>query len=458
MAENAAVTLVSSDNQQFQLQRDAAELCTTLTDFLEEFPGAGAEPFRCRTIAAPRLSLVVQLLHHIARLPQITREALDLGRVVSGAVTLSNHYTLQSAIELLHDTKFLDCNTAHQLLALRVAALMNGQSVDQLRTMLHAPDDLTPEEKEHALCEPMVARNAEADAALAPPPADAPSLDRSVSVALDGGAVDEDNIMACLARVDGETMRALKAVSRAWARRVRAALADTSTLAWRFNQTNEVRRVLALLEAGLERRPHELDDTFVVHARPMGRSPFVAARARRPEGSARLLNEVAGNVLWRAEFRMFVPDLWLELARELSTEQEELELEASGANQAAEDERARARAGLPPMVERQESIRCSILSRDGFLSRLIGELTRPLPAAFQPPQHLIAQLVDLLATKRWRRPHEDSGEGDSELEDQTLALLDTLPGTSLDPHAYLRTILTQKRKIRSLEPPRNPWS
>ena len=441
MAENAAVTLVSSDNQQFQLQRDAAELCTTLTDFLEEFPGAGAEPFRCRTIAAPRLSLVVQLLHHIARLPQITREALDLGRVVSGAVTLSNHYTLQSAIELLHDTKFLDCNTAHQLLALRVAALMNGQSVDQLRTMLHAPDDLTPEEKEHALCEPMVARNAEADAALAPPPADAPSLDRSVSVALDGGAVDEDNIMACLARVDGETMRALKAVSRAWARRVRAALADTSTLAWRFNQTNEVRRVLALLEAGLERRPHELDDTFVVHARSMGRSPFVAARARRPEGSARLLNEVAGNVLWRAEFRMFVPDLWLELARELSTEQEELELEASGANQAAEDERARAAVltGLPPMVERDITFRRDIaLRRDGFLNQLVGELTRPLPAAFQPPQHLIAQLVDLLAK-------------DSELEDQTLALLDTLPGASLDPHAYLRTILTQKRKIRSLE-------
>jgi hypothetical protein len=440
MAENAAVTLVSSDNEEFQLQRDAAELCTTLTDFLEEFPGARAKPFRCRTIAAPRLSLLVRLLHHIARLPQITREALDLGRVVSGAVLLSNHYTLQSAIELLHDTKFLDCNTAHQLLALRVAALMNGQSVDQLRTMLHAPDDLTPEEKEHALCEPMVARNAEADAALAPPPADAPSLDRSVSVALDGGAVDEDNIMACLARVDGETMRALKAVSRAWARRVRAALADTSTLAWRFNQTNEVRRVLALLEAGLERRPHELDYTFVVHARSMGRSPFVAARARRPEGSVRLLNEVAGNVLWRAEFRMFVPDLWLELARELSTEQEELELEASGANQAAEDERARAAVltGLLPMPERDITCHPSILSRDGFLNQLIGELTHPLPAAFQPPQHLIAQLVDLLAK-------------DSELEDKTLALLDTLPGASLDPHAYLRTILTQKRKIRSLE-------
>ena len=66
--------------------------------------------------------------------------------------------------------------------------------------------------------------------------------------------MDEDNIMACLARVDGETMRALKAVSRAWARRARAALADTSTLSWRFNQTNEVRRVLALLE-GLERQP-----------------------------------------------------------------------------------------------------------------------------------------------------------------------------------------------------------
>ena len=83
------------------------------------------------------------------------------------------------------------------------------------------------------------------------------------------------------------------------------------------------------------------------------------------------------------------------------------------------------------MVERDITFRRDIaLSRDGFLNQLVGELTRPLPAAFQPPQHLIAQLVDLLAK-------------DSELEDQTLALLDTLPGASLDPHAYLRTILTQ---------------
>ena len=378
------VVLLSTDGQAFQLQRRAAELCVTLRPVLDD---AQAEPFPMHMVASARLSRLVGLLHNIARLPDIAREALHLGRVVAGARMLSTHYNLQTAVELLHDVKLLDCAEAQCLLAVRVAEIMNGKSVDELRSLLQAADDLSAEEKAAALRDSIATREAQDT----PVQVEAPSLARSVSLALDAGAVDEGNIIACLARVDGATLRNLKAVSRAWARRARGALADTSTLAWRFNQTNEVRKLLEVMESGLERRPHEPGDSWCP-AFPPGSSPFRGARRRRPEGCEHLrlaLSVVSGSS--RVEpsvLALFKPDLWLELARELATEQEEeeelkLELERWWEERWPQAERER---GVPPRPIREPDL--PVPQRDGYL-RMIMEVLAREPGAYAPSrQHI----------------------------------------------------------------------
>ena len=124
---------------------------------------------------------------------------------------------------LLFDLKWFDAPLPTTILAEGVAQLLSGKSADELRTLLAANDDLGQQEKEAALREPLFSAppSAAVPDAAAPPP-----LARSVSLAMDDGAEDEGNMMACLKRCDAQTLCQLKAVSTGWQKRARRALWD----------------------------------------------------------------------------------------------------------------------------------------------------------------------------------------------------------------------------------------
>ena len=105
-----------------------------------------------------------------------------------------------------------------------MARLLKEKSADALRTLLEANDDLGDQEKEAALREPLFAPPDAAAPAAVPAAAAPPQLARSVSLAMDEGAEDEGNMMACLERCDTRTLRQLKAVSAGWQQRARRAL------------------------------------------------------------------------------------------------------------------------------------------------------------------------------------------------------------------------------------------
>ena len=120
----------------------------------------------------------------------------------------------------LLDLRWFDAPLPMTILAEGVAQLLSGKSADELRTLLVANDELGQEEKEAALREPLFSPpSAAVPDAAAPPP-----LARSVSLAMDDGADDEGNMMACLERCDAQTLCQLKAVSAGWQQRARRAL------------------------------------------------------------------------------------------------------------------------------------------------------------------------------------------------------------------------------------------
>ena len=122
----------------------------------------------------------------------------------------------------LFDLKWFDSPLPMTILAEGVAQLLRGKSADPLRMLLVVHNDLTDQEKEAALREPLfVLLPAAVPDAAAPP-----SLARSVSQAMDDGADDEGNMMACLNRCDAKTLHQLKAVSAGWQQRARRALFD----------------------------------------------------------------------------------------------------------------------------------------------------------------------------------------------------------------------------------------
>ena len=135
----------------------------------------------------------------------------------------------------LFDLKWFDSPLPMTILAEGVAQLLSRKSADALRTLLVANDELGQEEKEAALREPLFSPpsaavpdaavpDAAAPDAAAPNAAAPPPLARSVSLAMDDGADDEGNMMACLERCDAQTLCQLKAVSAGWQQRARRAL------------------------------------------------------------------------------------------------------------------------------------------------------------------------------------------------------------------------------------------
>ena len=226
--------LLSSDGQLSELSDGAARQSVTLQG--AEDVDAGA-PVLVPLLDSGRLQRIAALLEQTAAafglegMPDEHRDALlknglprgDMGAQLCAATAaaLEGVDGLADFATLLLDLKWFDAPLLTSVLAEGVARLLMGKSVDALRTLLVASDDLGDQEKQAALREPLFAPPAAVPAAAAPPP-----LARSVSLTMDEGAEDEGNMMACLKRCDARTLRQLKAVSAGWQQRARRVLWD----------------------------------------------------------------------------------------------------------------------------------------------------------------------------------------------------------------------------------------
>ena len=224
--------LLSSDGQLIQLSDAAARQSVTLQGAEDVDDGA---PVPVPLLDSGRLQRITALLEQTAAafglegMADEARDALLKNGLPRGDMGAQLRAATAAALEgvdgvadfatLLLDLKWFDAPLLTSVLAEGVARLLSGKSADALRTLLEASDDLGDQEKEAALREPLFAPPAAVPAAAAPPP-----LARSVSLAMDEGAEDEGNMMACLQRCDARTLRQLKAVSAGWQQRARRAL------------------------------------------------------------------------------------------------------------------------------------------------------------------------------------------------------------------------------------------
>ena len=220
--------LRSSDDELFELSDAAARQSLWLKDLPD-----GAVPVPL--LDSGRLQRITELLEQTAAafglesMADQRRDALLKDGLPRGDIGTQLRFATATALEgvadfatRLFDLKWFDAPLPISILAEGVAQLLSGKSADALRTLLVADDDLGDQEKEAALLEPLSwPPSAAVPDAAAPPP-----LAGSVLLAMDGGADDEGNMMACLKRCDPLTLRQLKAVSAGWQQRARHALFD----------------------------------------------------------------------------------------------------------------------------------------------------------------------------------------------------------------------------------------
>ena len=225
--------LLSSDGHIFELSDAAARQSIMLKG--AEDVGDGAVPVPL--LNSGRLQRITALLKQTAAvvegLADERRDALlidglprgDIGPQLRAAAApvLQGVDGVADFATQLFDLKWFDSPLPMTILAEGVAQLLRGKSADALRTLLVVVhNDLTDQEKEAALREPLFAP----PSAAVPDAASPPPLARSVSQAMDDGADDEGNMMACLNRCDAKTLHQLKAVSAGWQQRARRALFD----------------------------------------------------------------------------------------------------------------------------------------------------------------------------------------------------------------------------------------
>ena len=230
--------LSSSDGQLFELSDAAARQSVTLQDLAQDV--ADGAPVKVDVLDSGRLQKIISLLEQMAKafglegMADERRKALEKNGLPRGDMGEELCAATAAALEgvdgvadfatLLFDLKWFYAPLLTSVLAEGVARLLKGKPPDALRTLLRATDDLGDEEKEAALREPLFA-----PAPAAAPDGDAaapPRLARSVSLAMDEGADDEGNMMACVKRCDARTLRQLKAVSAGWQQRARRVLWD----------------------------------------------------------------------------------------------------------------------------------------------------------------------------------------------------------------------------------------
>ena len=229
--------LRSSDGQLCTLSDAAARQSFTLTH-MSEYTGDGAVQ---TLLDSGRLQWITALLQKTAaafdlegmtdeRRDALLEDGLPCGDIGTQLRAAEASFIQMGGLEgvdgvddfatRLLDLRWFDAPLPMTILAEGVAQLLSGKSADELRTLLVANDELGQEEKEAALREPLFSPpSAAVPDAAAPPP-----LARSVSLAMDDGADDEGNMMACLERCDAQTLCQLKAVSAGWQQRARRAL------------------------------------------------------------------------------------------------------------------------------------------------------------------------------------------------------------------------------------------
>ena len=186
----------------------------------------------------------------------------------------------QELFKLRDGSNFLDAAPALEHVQRALASLLDGKKVDELRGLLHATDDLTPEERVAALAEPIfmpvaepifmpVADGPQPAAAMAPP-----CLLQQPSLSGVEGTDDAKGLALCA--VDIGTLTEFKGVNRFWGAVARHELC--SRLCCREGQQ-------APQKAGRCRRPR----CRAPRARraAMGRGGSVAAAAQ-PEPASRL--------------------------------------------------------------------------------------------------------------------------------------------------------------------------
>ena len=149
MAENAQITLKSSEDKQFKISEKAAKRAKVFNDLLEDYGKNENIPLE---INSETLESVIKYLEHYENQePKIIEKPLkssDLTKVLdTWDYEFISKFSLEKSIDLVNAANYINLDSLLQLSLCRIASEMVDQPIEEVQKKFGIESDMTEEEK-----------------------------------------------------------------------------------------------------------------------------------------------------------------------------------------------------------------------------------------------------------------------------------------------------------------------
>ena len=149
MAENAQITLKSSEDKQFKISEKAAKRAKVFNDLLEDYGKNENIPLE---INSETLESVIKYLEHYENQePKIIEKPLkssDLTKVLdTWDYEFISKFSLEKSVDLVNAANYINLDSLLQLSLCRIASEMVDQPIEEVQKKFGIESDMTEEEK-----------------------------------------------------------------------------------------------------------------------------------------------------------------------------------------------------------------------------------------------------------------------------------------------------------------------
>jgi S-phase kinase-associated protein 1 len=147
------IKITSSDDKEFQITKEVAEMSTTIKNMLDDFEGSGSNfPIPLPNVLGQHLALVIKYCeYHLEHPTPVSEEKKDEKRtddIIQWDLDFCKEFDQTTLFAMILASNYLDIKPLLDLTCKTVANMIKGKTPEEIRKTFNIKNDFTPEEEE----------------------------------------------------------------------------------------------------------------------------------------------------------------------------------------------------------------------------------------------------------------------------------------------------------------------